>query len=80
MSSSVSTVPTIFGGIDLNNRREYAIVGMQAHTVVDVTEPTAPVVVGEITGQHIWRDIKVYQYFDSAAGRLKRMPMPVPIA
>lgn len=63
----------IWGHVDLNNSREYAIVGMQASiAVVDVTEPTSPVVVGEITGQSTsWRDIKVYQYFDSAAGRFK---------
>jgi hypothetical protein len=38
--------------------------------VVDVTEPTAPNVVGEVTGQSTsWRDVKVYQYFDRNAAR-----------
>ena len=73
LSSVSNSTNDIWGHVDLNNRREYAIVGMQASiAVVDVTEPTAPVVVGEITGQSTtWRDIKVYQYFDSAAGRFK---------
>ena len=73
LSSVSNGANDIWGHVDLNNRREYAIIGMQASiAVVDVTEPAAPVVVGEITGQSTtWRDIKVYQYFDSAAGRFK---------
>ncbi|WP_334057240.1 choice-of-anchor B family protein [Alteromonas sp. S005] len=73
LSSVSKGANDIWGHVDLNNSREYAIVGMQASiAVVDVTEPTSPVVVGEITGQSTsWRDIKVYQYFDSAAGRFK---------
>lgn len=73
LSSVSNSANDIWGHVDLNNRREYAIVGMQASiAVVDVTEPTSPVVVGEITGQSTtWRDIKVYQYFDSTSGRFK---------
>ena len=73
LSSVSKGANDIWGHVDLNNSGEYAIVGMQASiAVVDVTEPTSPVVVGEITGQSTsWRDIKVYQYFDSAAGRFK---------
>ncbi len=73
LSSVSKGANDIWGHVDLNNSREYAIVGMQASiAVVDVTEPTSPMVVGEITGQSTsWRDIKVYQYFDSAAGRFK---------
>lgn len=59
------------GHVDLNTQREYAIVGMRASiAVVDVTEPTSPVVVGEVQGQSTsWRDVKVYQYYDSTANR-----------
>lgn len=73
LSSVSKGANDIWGHVDLNNSREYAIVGMQASiAVVDVTEPASPVVVGEITGQSTsWRDIKVYQYFDSAAGSFK---------
>lgn len=73
LSSVSKGANDIWGHVDLNNSREYAIVGMQASiAVVDVTEPASPMVVGEITGQSTsWRDIKVYQYFDSAAGRFK---------
>jgi choice-of-anchor B domain-containing protein len=70
--SSVSTSANdIWGHVDLNTQREYAIVGMRSSiVVVDVTEPTAPNVVGEVTGQSTsWRDVKVYQYFDRNAAR-----------
>ena len=73
LSSVSNGANDIWGHVDLNNQREYAIVGMRASiAVVDVTEPTTPTVVGEITGQSTtWRDIKVYQYFDGDAGRFK---------
>lgn len=63
----------IWGHVDLNTQREYAIVGMRSSVaVVDVTDPTAPNVVGEVTGQSTsWRDVKVYQYFDRNAARWK---------
>ena len=71
LSSVSGSANDIWGHVDLNTQREYAIVGMRASiAVVDVTEPTSPVVVGEVQGQSTsWRDVKVYQYYDSTANR-----------
>ena len=71
----VSATPTagndIWGFVDLNTGREYAIVGYSLGTsVFDVTDATNPREVGFVDGQSAtWRDIKVYQYFDTAADR-----------
>ena len=75
--SEISTSPTggndIWGFVDLNTGREYAIVGFNLGTAVfDVTDAENPLEVGFIDGQDaVWRDIKVYQFFDSAADRWK---------
>ncbi|MEX2123176.1 MAG: choice-of-anchor B family protein [Woeseia sp.] len=73
--ADVSVTPTsatdVWGFVDLNTGHEYAIVGYNIGTaVVDVTDPENPLEVGFVDGQNaFWRDIKVYQFFDSAAGR-----------
>jgi choice-of-anchor B domain-containing protein len=61
----------IWGHVDLNDMREYAIIGMQRGVaVVDVTDPESPSVVGSIDGQWTtWRDIKVMQYYDEQQQR-----------
>jgi choice-of-anchor B domain-containing protein len=61
----------IWGHIDLNNKKEYAIIGLRnGVAVVDVTTPTSPEVIGSISGlSSSWRDIKVYQYFDTSTLR-----------
>lgn len=61
----------VWGFVDLNTGREYAIAGFDTGTaVIDVTDPTAPVEVGFIRGERTtWRDIKVYQFFDGAQDR-----------
>jgi choice-of-anchor B domain-containing protein len=61
----------IWGHVDLNTEKEYAIIGLRnAVAVVDVTTPTAPEVIGSISGlSSNWRDIKVYQYFDTSTLR-----------
>ena len=72
--SEVSTAANdIWGHVDLNTRREYALVGMRASiVVVDVTSPDAPEVIGEVRGQSTtWRDIKVFQFYDATAKRFK---------
>lgn len=63
----------IWGHVDLNDMREYAIIGLQRGiAVVDVTNPESPQVVGSISGQSTtWRDIKVLQYFDEKSRRFK---------
>ena len=66
--SQFSSLPArandIWGFVDLNDNREYAIIGLRNGTaVVDVTNPESPVEVGTIPGNtSIWRDVKVYQF------------------
>ena len=73
LSSSPNSANDIWGFVDLNNQREYAIMGLQNATVViDVSDPTQPAEVGSITGiQSTWRDVKVYQYFDETESKYK---------
>ncbi|MEQ8207852.1 MAG: choice-of-anchor B family protein [Woeseia sp.] len=61
----------VWGFTDLNSGREYVVAGYNIGTgVFDITDPTAPVEVGFVDGQNAsWRDLKVYQHFDTAAGR-----------
>ncbi|MEX0317747.1 MAG: choice-of-anchor B family protein [Ruegeria sp.] len=72
-SSSPGEANDIWGFVDLNDNREYAIIGLQNGTaVVDVTDPEQPKEIGTIPGlPTIWRDIKVYQFFDDAENRWK---------
>ncbi|TPH17698.1 choice-of-anchor B family protein [Litorilituus lipolyticus] len=67
-STKPSSVSDIWGHVDLNNHNEYAIVGLRnGVAVVNVTDPSNPVEVGTIAGKSdMWRDIKVYQYFDES--------------
>jgi choice-of-anchor B domain-containing protein len=57
----------IWGHVDLNDGSEYAIIGLRnGVSIVNVTNPSSPEEVGVIRGQSsTWRDVKVYQYFDS---------------
>jgi choice-of-anchor B domain-containing protein len=63
----IPTQPTsasdIWGFVDADDNREYAIVGHRNGTViVDVTTPGSPVVVGNIPGNaSLWREVKVLQ-------------------
>ena len=68
LSTNSMAANDIWGHVDLNTGKEYAIIGLQRGTsVVDVSDPTAPKEVGAIEGiSAIWRDIKVYQYFDKS--------------
>lgn len=72
-SSRPGSANDIWGFQDLNNHREYILIGLQNGTaVVDVTEPTAAREIGTVSGMSsTWRDIKVYQYFDAAAARYR---------
>ena len=69
-STSPSSASDIWGFVDLNDNREYALIGFRNGTaVVDVTDPENPVEVGTIPGADAkWRDIKVYQLPDGAGG------------
>mgnify|MGYP003633412487 CR=1 FL=1 len=61
----------IWGFMDLNTHREYAIVGYSTGTVVfDVTDAENPKEVGFVNGQTTtWRDIKVHQFWNATDGR-----------
>ncbi len=61
----------IWGHFDLNDKREYALVGLtNGVSVVEVTDPVNPRVVSFIASQNtIWRDLKTYQYFDETRRR-----------
>ena len=67
MSSRPNAGNDIWGHIDLNTGKEFAIMGLfNGIIVVDVSDPGAPVEVDTITGVNSsWRDVKVYQYFDT---------------
>jgi choice-of-anchor B domain-containing protein len=69
-SSRPNAANDIWGHVDLNTGDEYALIGLRnGVAVVNVTEPENPVEVGTIAGENSsWRDIKVYQYFDSSIG------------
>lgn len=72
-STNPSSANDIWGFVDLNNQKEYALMGLQnATVVVDVSDPQVPVEIGSIVGTaSTWRDIKVYQYFDNSTSRYK---------
>ena len=61
----------IWGFLDLNTNREYAIVGYSSGTAVfDVTDAENPREVGFINGQSTtWRDIKVHQFWNPTEAR-----------
>ena len=71
----IPTAPTsaseIWGLVDLDDNREYAILGHRNGTAFyDVTNPATPVLVANIAGnQSLWREVKAYQVFDPALGR-----------
>lgn len=67
-SSRPNAANDIWGHVDLNTGDEYALMGLRnGIVVVNVTDPENPSEVGTIAGLNSsWRDIKVYQYFDSA--------------
>ena len=61
----------LWGFVDLDDHREYAVMGVNTGTaVVEVTDPARPRVVGSVPGPvSVWREVKVYQPWNAAAGR-----------
>lgn len=61
----------VWGFVDLNSHREYAIMAFDIGTAVfDVTDAENPREVGFVDGQRTtWRDIKVYQFWNAADER-----------
>ena len=74
-SSDISARPgsaaDVWGFVDLNSNREYAIVGYDIGTAIfDVTDAGNPREVGFVHGQDtVWRDIKVYQFWNATDAR-----------
>ena len=68
---SASAGNDIWGHVDLNDNREYAIMGLiNGIAVIEVTDPQNPRLVGKINSyQTDWRDIKVYQFRTSETAR-----------
>lgn len=73
LPTNSSSANDIWGHVDLNDMREYAIIGLRRGiAVVDVTDAENPEVIGSVSGQSTtWRDIKVYQYYSNADRRWK---------
>ena len=71
LSSSPRAANDIWGFVNQNDGREYAIIGLYNGTaVIDVTDPENPTEVGTIGGAMTkWRDIKVVQLYDDDANR-----------
>lgn len=75
--SSFSTNPSagndIWGHYDLNDNSEYALIGLSNGIgIVNVTDPVNPTVVTTISSQSTsWRDLKVYQAYDTTTKRWK---------
>ncbi|PHS18302.1 MAG: sodium:calcium exchanger [Kangiella sp.] len=72
-SANPTSANDIWGFTDLDDNREYALIGLNNGTsIVDVTNPESPVEVGSIGGlSSIWRDIKAYQCKDEETGQHK---------
>ena len=69
--SSSARGADIWGFLDLNTHREYAIMGYSTGTAVyDVSDPENPREVGFVDGQRTtWRDIKIYQFWNASDQR-----------
>ena len=65
-SVNPSAANDIWGFYDINDGKEYAIIGLRNGVgVVEVTQPENPRMVGSVASQSTtWRDIKVFQHYD----------------
>jgi choice-of-anchor B domain-containing protein len=70
-SSQPVSAANVWGFLDLNDNREYAVIGLHNGTaIVEVTDPVNPREVATIPGNSSrWREVKVYQGFDATANR-----------
>lgn len=70
-SSRPASASNLWGFVDLNDNREYVLIGLRnATAVVDVTTPSNPRQVASIAGNvSLWREVKVLQVRDAAANR-----------
>ncbi len=72
-ASAPVSAGNVWGFVDLNDNREYAVIGLSNSTsVVEVTNPDFPRQVGHVSGnQSSWREVKLYQHFDAGANRYR---------
>ena len=70
-SSNPSAANDIWGFYDLNDGRQYALIGLENGVgVVEVSDPESPRIVTVINGESTkWRDLKHYQRFNIDSGR-----------
>ncbi len=70
-SSRPVSAANVWGFVDRNDNREYAVLGLRNGTaIVDVTDPANPREAVTIAGNPSpWREVKVYQVFDGGASR-----------
>ncbi|MGE0031682.1 MAG: choice-of-anchor B family protein [Steroidobacteraceae bacterium] len=72
-SSRPTSAANVWGFVDLNDNREYAVIGLSNGTaIVEVTDPANPREVATITGRSSsWREVKVYQEFHVPTNRFR---------
>ncbi|MGQ0429450.1 MAG: choice-of-anchor B family protein [Gammaproteobacteria bacterium] len=72
-SSRPISAANVWGFVDLNDNREYAVIGLSNGTaVVDVTDAANPREVGTIPGNpSAWREVKIYQEFHAPTNRFR---------
>jgi choice-of-anchor B domain-containing protein len=72
-ASQPSSAANVWGFVDQNDGREYAVVGLRnGAAVVEVTDPAAPRQVVTIPGNSSpWREVKIYQVFDTPSNRFR---------
>ncbi len=70
-TSQPISASNVWGFVDLNDNREYVLVGLRNGTaIVEVTNPDAPRQVLTIPGNSsLWRELRILQRRDVAAGR-----------
>ena len=66
-----ATANDVWGYVDLNTEREYALLGLRnGLAVIDVTDPAIPFQVGQVAGgDTLWRDVKVLQVYEERTRR-----------
>lgn len=72
-SSRPNSAANVWGFVDRNDGREYAVIGLSNGTaVVDVTDPANPREVGTVPGNNSsWREVKLYQEFHAPTNRFR---------
>jgi choice-of-anchor B domain-containing protein len=72
-STRPASAANVWGFVDLNDNREYAVIGLSNGTaVIDVTDPANPREVATITGRSSsWRELKIYQEFHAPTNRFR---------